>query len=128
MSCATIIQRLHVVSRGGVPELRAKISRGFVDSDMPGNTQLDNSLDLPSSEVYYCVGSTLSCKEIICGDCDICYNFHGIYSVVFQASRGETLTTALLREKQTTKCHSSKSGYREWMLRGMEGWYLLIPA
>lgn len=61
MSCAT------VVSHGGVPESRAKLSRGFVDSDTPGNTQLDNSLDLPSSE---CVVSTLSCKEIICGDCD----------------------------------------------------------
>lgn len=59
-----------MVSHGGVPEPRAKISRGFVDADMPGNTQLDNNLDLPSSEVYYCVGSTLSRKEIICGDCD----------------------------------------------------------
>lgn len=59
-----------MVSHGGVPEPRAKISRGFVDSDVPGNTQLDNSLDLTSPEVYYCVVSTLSGGEIICGDCD----------------------------------------------------------
>lgn len=70
MSCATLIQRLHVVSPGGVPEPRAKISGGFVDSDMPGNTRLDNSLDLTSSEVSYCVVSTLSRGEIICGGCD----------------------------------------------------------
>lgn len=70
MSCATLIQRLHVVSPGGVPEARAKISRGFVDSDMPGSTRLDSSLDLTSSEVSYCVVSTLSRGEIICGDCD----------------------------------------------------------